>query len=162
RDEAMLGLLYATGLRVTELVKLDQEDVRLEGEFSFVRLEARTGRPRLIPVNPDAARLLESYAAKARPKLSREADDTALFLNRRGQRLTRQGFWLILKNYARSAGIGGDITPHTLRHSFATHMLTSGQLNLRELQEYLGHASIATTQVYTLLADRERQAAPAG
>lgn len=160
RDEAMLWLLYATGLRVTELVKLNVADLQLGGEFSHLRLPSRTGRGRVIPVNPDAALSLQVYQDEARPQLARDDAEPALFLNRRGQRLTRQGFWLILKNYCRAAGIRQDITPHTLRHSFATHMLTSGQLNLRELQEYLGHASIASTQVYTVLASRDGSEAP--
>lgn len=155
RDEAMLWLLYATGLRVTELVKLNTADLQLGGEFTHLRLPSRSGRGRVIPVNPEAARSLQTYQDEARPQLARVDGEPALFLNRRGQRLTRQGFWLILKNYCRGAGIRQDITPHTLRHSFATHMLTSGQLNLRELQEYLGHASIASTQVYTVLASRD-------
>ena len=157
RDQAMLWVLYATGMRVTELVKLDVTDIILESAFTFVRCLGRTTRTRLIPLNPEAARLLSEYLDESRPKMLRNATETAIFLNRRGQRLTRQGFWLILKNYARSAGIPKVITPHTLRHSFATHALTSGKLNLRELQEYLGHASITTTQVYTHLADQDRE-----
>ncbi|MBI4497271.1 MAG: tyrosine-type recombinase/integrase [Chloroflexi bacterium] len=155
RDEAMIRLLYATGMRVTELVKLDVDDLSLETEFTHVRCLGRATRQRVIPLDPEVAHGLSVYLEEHRPKFLRQADEPALFLNRRGQRLTRQGFWLILKNYARAANVTESITPHILRHSFATHALRSGRLNLRELQEYLGHASITTTQVYTALIDQE-------
>ena len=150
RSTAMLELLYATGMRVTELVSLNVGDVNLED--SYVRCHGKGFKERIIPVYPEAVRALRAYMEKARPALRRRRDEEALFLNRRGDRLTRQGFWLILKMFARQAGIGVPITPHTLRHSFATHLLRGGAA-LRHVQELLGHASISTTQVYTRLAD---------
>lgn len=150
RSAAMLELLYATGMRVTELVSLDISDVNLDE--SYVRCRGKGFKERIIPVYPEAIRALRTYMEDARPALRRRRDEQALFLNRRGDRLTRQGFWLILKNFARQAGIEGHITPHTLRHSFATHLLRGGAA-LRHVQELLGHASISTTQVYTRLAN---------
>jgi integrase/recombinase XerD len=150
RDKAMLELLYASGMRVTELVSLNIEDVRLEE--SLVRCLGKGTKERLIPLYPEAARATEDYVANHRLKLVKRNGEKALFLNLRGERLTRQGFWLILKGYARQAEIGTTITPHTLRHSFATHMLRGGAA-LRHVQELLGHSSISTTQVYTQLAD---------
>jgi integrase/recombinase XerD len=150
RSAAMLELLYATGMRVTELVSLDISDVNLEE--GYVRCRGKGFKERIIPVYPEAIRALRIYIEEARPALRRRRDEQALFLNRRGDRLTRQGFWLILKNFARQAGIDVPITPHTLRHSFATHLLRGGAA-LRHVQELLGHASISTTQVYTRLAN---------
>jgi integrase/recombinase XerD len=157
RDQAMLELLYATGMRVTELVSLDVNDVHL-GPAPFVRCRGKGGKERSIPIHEHAAEALRLYLEEARPLLLRHKGENALFLNRRGERLTRQGFWLILKAYAAQAGLGKQVTPHTLRHSFATHMLRGG-MPLRDLQELLGHASIATTQVYThLTRDHLREA----
>ncbi len=153
RDWAMLSLLYATGMRVTELVKLNVEDVFLDESYPYVRCIGRVARPRDIPLSPASIEPLQEYLGNARDQLVRSPETTALFLNRRGERLTRQGFWLILKGYVRSANLRGEITPHMLRHTFATHMLQSGQLNLRELQGFLGHASISTTQVYTQIPE---------
>ena len=150
RSAAMLELLYATGMRVTELVSLNIADVNLEDHY--VRCRGKGFKERIIPVYPEAIRALRTYMEEARLALRRRRDEQALFLNRRGDRLTRQGFWLILKTYARQANIGAPITPHTLRHSFATHLLRGGAA-LRHVQELLGHASISTTQVYTRLAD---------
>ncbi|MDA1095915.1 MAG: site-specific tyrosine recombinase XerD [Chloroflexi bacterium] len=150
RSAAMLELLYATGMRVTELVSLNIGDVNLEDHY--VRCRGKGFKERIIPVYPEAIRALRTYMEEARLALRRRRDEQALFLNRRGDRLTRQGFWLILKTYARQANIGAPITPHTLRHSFATHLLRGGAA-LRHVQELLGHASISTTQVYTRLAD---------
>jgi integrase/recombinase XerD len=150
RSGAMLELLYATGMRVTELVSLNVGDVNLDEHH--VRCRGKGFKERIIPVYPEAIRALRTYMDEARPALRRRRDEKALFLNRRGERLTRQGFWLILKNFARQANISGSITPHTLRHSFATHLLRGGAA-LRHVQELLGHASISTTQVYTRLAD---------
>ncbi|MBI4297084.1 MAG: site-specific tyrosine recombinase XerD [Chloroflexi bacterium] len=149
RDRAMLELMYASGMRVSELVSLDMGDVNLnEGQ---VRCFGKGAKERIIPVHPTAAQAVAEYLNEARPRLARDSSEKGLFLNRRGARLTRQGFWLILKTCAKEAGIRSDITPHTLRHSIATHLLHSGKMNLRQLQEFLGHANIATTQVYTHL-----------
>jgi len=148
RDRAMLELMYATGLRVTELVSLDVADVQLEGEKPYVRLVGKGNRERQIPLLDQPVQELSDYIRFARPRLVGERDETALFVNRRGERLTRQGFWLILKGYALEAGIRGRVTPHTLRHSFATHMLRGG-MDIHKVQELLGHANISTTQVYT-------------
>ncbi len=148
RDKAMLELLYATGMRVTEMVSLNLSDVNLDD--GFVRCFGKGSKERIIPIHEQAIRDLTAYLQEGRPQIAVE-DETALFTNRRGHRLTRQGFWLILKNYARELGIESEITPHTLRHSIASHLLHSGKMNLRELQEFLGHANISTTQVYTHL-----------
>lgn len=148
RDRAMLELMYATGLRVTELVSLDLQDVQLEGEKPYVRLLGKGNRERQIPLLEQPVQEINDYIRFARTRLVGERDETALFVNRRGERLTRQGFWLILKGYAEDAGILGRVTPHTLRHSFATHMLRGG-MDIHKVQEILGHANISTTQVYT-------------
>jgi integrase/recombinase XerD len=148
RDRAMLELMYATGLRVTELVSLDVTDVQLEGEKPYVRLVGKGNRERQIPLLEQPVQELHEYIRFARPRLVGERAETALFVNRRGERLTRQGFWLILKGYAHEANIRGRVTPHTLRHSFATHMLRGG-MDIHKVQELLGHANISTTQVYT-------------
>ena len=150
RDHAMLELLYATGMRVTELVSLNVSHVSLaEG---YVRCMGKGSKERLIPIHDSARVALEEYLDGGRPALVQGAEEQPLFLNRRGERLTRQGFWGILKGYAKQAGIRGIVTPHTLRHSFATHMLRGGA-SLRQVQEFLGHASISTTQVYTHLTN---------
>jgi integrase/recombinase XerD len=148
RDRAMLELMYATGLRVTELVSLDVADVQLEGDKPYVRLVGKGNRERQIPLLEQPVQEVNEYLRLARPRLIGERSEEALFVNRRGERLTRQGFWLILKGYAREAGILGRVTPHTLRHSFATHMLRGG-MDIHKVQELLGHANISTTQVYT-------------
>ena len=146
RDKAMLELLYATGMRVSELVALQVTDVNLVGEF--VRCMGKGSKERLIPFHDQALNALRQYIEEARNTFISDSTEQALFLNRRGERLTRQGFWLILKEHARRAGITTPTTPHTLRHSFATHMLQNGA-SLRHVQELLGHSSISTTQVYT-------------
>jgi integrase/recombinase XerD len=148
RDKAMLELLYASGMRVSELTSLNLGDVDIEG--GFVRCFGKGNKERLVPIYRQAAVAVEEYLKEARPKIVRRDEEKALFLNRRGERLTRQGFWQILKGYAKEAGLNKEITPHTLRHSFATHML-SGGADLRSVQELLGHANISTTQVYTHL-----------
>ena len=148
RDRAMLELLYASGMRVSELVSLNLGDVDTKGDS--VRCFGKGHKERIIPIYRQAALTVEEYVTEARPRLAHNDTERALFLNRRGERLTRQGLWQILKGYAKSAGLEADITPHTLRHSFATHML-SGGADLRSVQELLGHANISTTQVYTHL-----------
>ena len=152
RDAAMLGLMYATGMRVSELVSLNIESIHLSRGSGYVRCLGKGAKERTIPLEPQAARSVENYLDEARATLVRNGAQRALFVNRRGDRLTRQGFWLILKGYAKQAGITSHVTPHTLRHSFATHMLRGGA-SLRAVQELLGHANVSTTQVYTQLAD---------
>jgi len=149
RDKAMLELLYASGLRVSELVNLNVNDIDVKG--GFVRCIGKGQKERMIPVYPRAALSIDEYIREARPQiLEDKQDEKALFLNVRGERLTRQGLWQILKGYAKAAKIDIEVTPHTLRHSFATHMLNGGA-DLRMVQELLGHANISTTQVYTHL-----------
>ena len=156
RDVAMIELLYAGGMRVSELMATNTGDVNLDA--GFVRCFGKGSKERIIPIHRKAAQALEEYLVEARPQLLRNKEANALFLNRRGERLTRQGFWLILKAYAKAAGIKTVVTPHTLRHSFATHML-SGGADLRAVQELLGHANISSTQVYTYLTtEHARQA----
>lgn len=149
RDTAMLRLLYASGMRVSELVSLNTDHIIKDD--GCVRCFGKGNKERLIPIVP-AMQAVQDYLEDGRRHLLRNNKEQALFLNRRGERLTRQGFWQILKAYAADAGLGTDITPHTLRHSFATHML-SGGADLRSVQELLGHANISTTQVYTHLTD---------
>ena len=155
RDQTMLELLYATGMRVSELVSLNLEDV--DTDNGYVRCFGKGGKERVLPIYEQAAESLEWYITGARPLLESEKSATSLFLNMRGSRLTRQGFWLILKGRAERAGLNGRITPHTLRHSFATHLLRGGA-PLRHVQELLGHASISTTQIYTHLTSEHVRA----
>ncbi|MBC7233773.1 MAG: site-specific tyrosine recombinase XerD [Chloroflexi bacterium] len=150
RDRAILELLYATGMRVSELVALNVGDVDLAS--ASVRCFGKGGKERVIPVYERAVQALDEYLNKGRPQLVRDPEQKALFLNQRGMRLTRQGLWLIVKGYVKEAGIQAQVTPHTLRHSFATHMLRGGA-DLRNVQELLGHANIATTQVYTQVSN---------
>lgn len=156
RDKAMLELLYATGLRVTELVSLDVSDIALESDPVTVRCMGKGERERVLPLHQRPVDELRQYIFHVRPRLVRTRRESALFVNRRGERLTRQGFWLILKNYAREAKLDKTITPHTLRHTFATHML-SGGMPLRNVQDALGHASISTTQIYTHLTNDQKR-----
>jgi len=148
RDRAMLELLYASGMRVSELVGLDVEDVDLDE--AFIRCFGKGSKERIVPIHEQAVEVVRYYIDAGRPAFAKRRTGLALFLNRRGQRLTRQGFWLILKRLTVRAGIESHLTPHTLRHSFATHLLHGGA-PLRHVQELLGHASITTTQVYTHL-----------
>jgi len=147
RDSALLEVLYATGMRVSELAKLTLDDV--DPEAGTVRCVGKGSKERVMPLYPEALAALGVYLEHGRPGLI-GADDQqrSLFLNPRGAQLTRQGLWLIIKRYAKELGIADRVTPHTLRHSFATHML-SGGAGLREVQKLLGHANISTTQVYT-------------
>jgi integrase/recombinase XerD len=147
RDSAMLELLYATGIRVTELVSLDLDNLHLDPGCSYVRCVGRGAKERSIPIHDHALKALANYLEEGRPLLVRDRNEQAMFVNCRGGRLTRQGFWLALKEYAKLANLGKEITPHTLRHSFAVHMLRGG-MPLRNVQEMLGHANISTTQVY--------------
>ena len=148
RDVAMLELLYASGMRVSELIDLNVNDINLKA--GFVRCLGKGSKERIIPIHDRAVRSVKEYISEARPHLLKGKEEQALFLNRRGDRLTRQGFWLILKGHAKAAGIKKVVTPHTLRHSFATHIL-SGGADLRAVQELLGHANISSTQIYTHL-----------
>ena len=148
RDRAMLELLYATGLRVTELVSLNVSDLNFEGKY--VRCVGKGSKERLIPVGSVALRAVREWLDSGRSDLLHGRPERALFVNQRGHRLTRQGMWKILKQHAAAAGITKVITPHTLRHSFATHLLANGA-DLRSVQEMLGHADISTTQIYTHL-----------
>ncbi len=148
RDKAMLELMYATGMRVSELLALDFDQVDFDRDY--VRCLGKGAKERIIPVGAIARNFLAEYLCRGRIKICPDKEESALFLNMRGKRLTRQGFWKIIKKYALKAGITKTITPHTLRHSFATHLLENGA-DLRALQEMLGHADIATTQIYTHL-----------
>mgnify|MGYP001134470551 CR=1 FL=1 len=150
RDRAMLELLYATGIRVSELISLDENDLNLAG--GVLRCTSK-GRERVIPLYQTAIRALQKYVAEIRPKLVGEADEPALFVNMSGERMSRQGFWKLIKYYQEKAGIEKDITPHTLRHSFATHLLANGA-DLRAIQEMLGHADISSTQIYSRLLNQ--------
>lgn len=147
RDKAMLELLYATGIRVSELINLNVNDVNLQ--MSFIR--CNTGRrERIVPMGNKAYEALTAYMANVRNVMIKSPEEDALFVNCSGVRLSRQGFWKIIKHYQSSAGIEKDITPHTLRHSFAAHLLENGA-DLRAIQAMMGHADISSTQVYSNL-----------
>ncbi len=148
RDYAMLELMYACGLRVSELVGLDLGHV--DSVAGTVRCFGKGAKERVVPLHDTAVSALERYLAHGRPAIATGRGGDAIFLNRKGQRLTRQGFWLRLRRGAIAAGVTAKITPHMLRHSFATHLLHGGA-SLRHVQELLGHASISTTQIYTHL-----------
>ena len=144
RDKAMLELMYATGIRVSELVSLTIDDINVQA--GYIRCSER-GRERIIPIGSVARISLRQYLKQARPAMISDNSSAILFPNYSGQPMSRQGFWKILKQYAAKAGIESDITPHTLRHSFAAHLLENGA-DLRSVQEMLGHSDISTTQIY--------------
>jgi integrase/recombinase XerD len=152
RDRAMLELLYATGLRVSELVGLQVLSVNLEA--GFVRVMGKGSKERMVPMGEKAQDALREYLADGRPGMLRKKTSAYFFVNKAGRQLTRQGFWKIIKQYGIKAGIRKSITPHILRHSFASHMLEGGA-DLRSVQVMLGHADISTTQIYTHVT-RER------
>ena len=145
RDKAMLELLYATGIRVSELIGLDVEHLNLSA--GFLRCPGAK-KERIIPLYPTAVRALDDYLRHVRPQMIEQPEEPSLFVNMNGSRMSRQGFWKIIKHYQELAGIQKDITPHTLRHSFAAHLLENGA-DLHSIQEMLGHADISSTQVYT-------------
>lgn len=147
RDKAMLELLYATGIRVTELISLDVSDVSLSG--GFIKCTTN-GKMRIIPLYPAAVKALSDYINDIRPKLIANPREPSLFVNLSGERMSRQGFWKIIKYYQEKAQIEKDITPHTLRHSFAAHLLENGA-DLHSIQEMLGHSDISSTQIYAQL-----------
>ncbi len=146
RDRAILELLYATGMRASELVSLKVDDVNLAS--ASVRCWGKGAKERVIPMHPQAVASLREYLEKARAQLLKDTGEKTLFLNMRGEPLTRQGLWLIFKEYVEKAGLSPDVAPHTLRHSFATHMLDRNA-DLINVQKLLGHTSISTTQIYT-------------
>ncbi len=152
RDRAVLELLYASGLRAEELIGIKLSDLNLES--AYVRCLGKGSKERIVPFGQKAAESLSRYLARARPFFLRGEDPGHLFLSRRGKPFTRQWLWRLVKRYVREAGIAKEVSPHTLRHSFATHLLSRGA-DLRVVQEMLGHANITTTQVYTHV-DRER------
>ena len=147
RDKAMLELLYATGIRVSELIELQERDINFAA--GIIRCESK-GKERFIPMYPVAIKALSAYMEQARPQLVADPNEKTVFVNISGEKMSRQGFWKIIKHYQEAAHIDKDITPHTLRHSFAAHLLENGA-DLRSIQEMLGHADISSTQIYTQL-----------
>ncbi len=151
RDHAMLELLYATGIRVTELIDLNIDDVNIPARL--IRCFSKN-KERFIPMYPSAVKAVKDYIELVRPQMISDPGEKALFVNVSGERMSRQGFWKIIKSYQKKAGIKTDITPHTLRHSFATHLLENGA-DIRSIQQMLGHADISSTQVYSQLVKKE-------
>lgn len=149
RDKAMLELLYATGIRVSELINLDSTDVNIS--MSFIRCKG-VKRERIIPMGNKAKDAISDYINNSRPFMIKDENETALFVNCSGVRLSRQGFWKLIKHYRNEAGIQAEITPHTLRHSFAAHLLENGA-DLHSIQEMMGHADISSTQVYSRIVN---------
>ena len=151
RDKAMLEVMYATGMRVTELISLDIDDVNLE--LGIIKCEG-TKKSRAIPLYPMALRALSIYIREIRDSMIADPDESALFVNVGGARMSRQGFWKILKHYQETAHIEKEITPHTLRHSFAVHLLENGA-DVGSLQELMGHCDISSTQLYTQMVNQK-------
>lgn len=151
RDRAILELLYGGGLRVSELIRVNVQDINLT--TGYVRCLGKGSKERLVPVNQAAIKAIAGYLEQVRPEVLLREQERALFLNYAGRRLTRQGIWKVVKEAAKEAGIAKEITPHTLRHSFATHLIENGA-DLRSVQEMLGHADISTTQLYTHVTKR--------
>ncbi|MCK4835107.1 MAG: site-specific tyrosine recombinase XerD [Candidatus Aminicenantes bacterium] len=148
RNKAILELMYGTGLRISETTELKLENIY--ARESFIRVMGKGNRERVIPLGDKAKNFLEIYLKEIRPTLLKNKNNTTVFLNRRGEKLTRQGLWKIIKGYGRQLGIASTFTPHTLRHSFATHLMEKGA-DLRSVQMMLGHSSISTTEIYTYL-----------
>lgn len=146
RDKAILELIYATGMRVSEVINLTLNDLNLN--LGYVRCVGKGSKERIVPLGKVAIGCLERYLEFTRPKMNKKSKEDFLFLSRIGRKFTRVGFWKIIKKYARTLGMEKNITPHTLRHSFATHLLEHGA-DLRSVQEMLGHSDISTTQIYT-------------
>ncbi len=153
RDAALLTMLYMTGMRVTEVVSLQYEDIDMANNLLYCL--GKDDQKRELPFDKVTKKALHNYLEKGRPYLVKDTSEQAIFLNHRGQQLTRQGLWLIIKAYAKQVNLGASVTPHTLRHSFAAHKLESGS-DLQEVQHLLGHANISTTQIYTQLIDEEK------
>jgi len=152
RDMALLNMLYSTGMRVTEVVSLRLEDIDLANKVLYC--PGKDDQIRTLPFDQYTKGILATYLEEGRPYLVKNEDEVAMFLNHRGQQLTRQGLWLIIKAYAKEAHLSVAVTPHTLRHSFAAHKLNDGS-DLQEVQKLLGHANISTTQIYTQLEEAE-------
>jgi len=146
RDKAALELMYATGMRVSEMVELETTTLNLD--VGFIKCRGKGDKERIVPIGSHAASALERYTQKVRPTLLKNKNDKHLFITRLGKKVSRQSFWKMIKKYAKKSRIKKDIMPHTLRHSFATHLLERGA-DLRVVQELLGHSDIATTQIYT-------------
>jgi len=161
RDRALLELLYATGARVTEIINLDTTDISTikndDAQVTTIRVKGKCGKERVVPIGSFGLTAVNDYLTRSRPTLSKVLTQKALFLNQRGGRLTRQSAWSIVANRAARAGLAEVVTPHSMRHSFATHLLDGGA-DIRVVQELLGHASVTTTQIYTLITiDRLRE-----
>lgn len=154
RDLTLLNILYETGMRVTEVVSIRLEDVAMDR--SVLSSPTRQGEAREIPLAEGTRDVLTEYLANGRPQLAKDKRERALFLNHRGEKLTRQGLWLIIKGYARQVGLNTEVTPHTLRHSFAVHRLSKGS-KLEDIQRLLGHANISTTQIYAQMEPSEEE-----
>lgn len=155
RDRALLSVLYTTGMRVSEVVSLQLDDVDFED--NLLHPPDKDDDSREIPLEEGTRELLDRYLAEGRPQLAKDDHEQSLFLNHRGEKLTRQGLWLIIKGYAKQVNLESEVTPHTLRHSFAAHRLSKGS-DLEEIQRLLGHANISTTQIYTQLESSEESA----